>query len=185
MGERGDFGAHVVGTYYTYRIICVVKKHACDEHELVIISSRARRRGLCCRSNRFPPRGLWRCGILLLRLLSHCIYIRLPILMYSLSYYLLCPCTVHHHQCRSTGSIYINTTTILYIPIIGAWRRHANRLRARAPSKKAWPESYRRRAPRRYGAPVKRDDVLGVSPGRLKKCKKRHTRARCVCVCMT
>jgi len=54
MGERGDFGAHVVGTY-TYRIICVVKKHACDEHELVIISSRARRRGLCCRSNRFPP----------------------------------------------------------------------------------------------------------------------------------
>jgi len=137
MGERGDFGAHVVGTY-TYRIICVVKKHACDEHELVIISSRARRRGLCCRSNRFPPTwSLTMRYTIITIIITLYIYIYVCLYLCTLSYYLLCPCTVHHHQCRSTGSVYINTTTILYIPIIGAWRRHANRLRARAPSKKA------------------------------------------------
>lgn len=89
--------------YYIYIILRVVKKHACDEHELVIILSRASREGVCAAvqqpvppSCHHVPQDIYTMRYSILYLVYYIIgvLLLLPLLplpgSYILYYYLLC-----------------------------------------------------------------------------------------------
>jgi len=120
-----------------------------------------------------PPRGLCRCGIPIITIILS-LYIYIYVFAYLYSCYLLRACTVYHRIGSTIYCCSIVTNTSRSITRTGCACAEEGVTR-KLPVPRHQDDTIE---------PIERDDVLGVSLGRLKNVKNyAYTRARRVCVC--